>query len=65
MHLVLTQISLRITQFRKLFKAAVVNQSAQITSDRSNSGFVSTSVSNEARVPDKLKSKIWLKREFC
>lgn len=40
----------------------MVNQSDKITSGRSTSGFVSTSVAIEARVPDKLKSKIWSKQ---
>lgn len=45
-------------------ETAMVNQSIKITSGRSTSGFVkcSTSVAIEARVPDKLKSKIWSKQ---
>uniref|UniRef100_A0A8W8JFT3 Uncharacterized protein n=1 Tax=Magallana gigas TaxID=29159 RepID=A0A8W8JFT3_MAGGI len=52
----------RDNAIQETVEAAIVNQSDKITSGRSSSGFVSTSVSIEARVPDKLKSKIWSKQ---
>lgn len=52
----------RDNAIQETVEAAIVNQSDKITSGRSGSVFVSTSVSIEARVPDKLKSKIWSKQ---
>lgn len=52
----------RDNAIQETVEAAIINQSDKITTGRSSSGFVSTSISIEARVPDKLKSKIWSKQ---
>lgn len=54
--------SKRDNTIQKTVEAETVNQSDKIISGRSSSGFVSTSVSIEARVLDKMKSKIWSKQ---
>lgn len=52
----------RDNAIQETVETAMVNQSDKITSGRSTSGLVSTSIAIETRVPDKLKSKIWSKQ---